>query len=260
MKGVKETHVKTPLGKARVWTKGKGKKLCFLGGAGGLKKWTPFLDKLAETRKVIAPSLPGFPGGTSAESLDQLMEYILASCDVLEAADCLDSDIAGASFGATIAAEIAAFWSDNVKKLVLIAPFGIYDDANPVADIFAQKPGGMASVLSEKPDVLNEWLAAPGGVDPSEWEIETLYANMATANLLWPLGDTKIKQRLWRITAPTLVLWGENDRVMAPSYAKLFQSAIGKNAKSKAIKKAGHMAEFDEPGAVAKAVSGFLTG
>ncbi|MCC2096651.1 MAG: alpha/beta hydrolase [Hyphomicrobiales bacterium] len=260
MNGVKETQVKTPLGNARVWTKGRGRTLCFLGGAGGLKKWTPFLDTLAQTRKVVAPSLPGFPGGASAASLDQLMEYILASCDVLEAAECLDADIVGASFGATMAAEIAAFWPDNVKKLVLIAPFGIYDEASPVADIFAQKPGGMAGVLSEKPDALNAWLAAPDGVDPSEWEIETLYANMATANLLWPLGDTRIRQRLWRITAPSLVLWGEKDRVMAPSYGKLFQSSIGKNAKSKIVKKAGHMSEFDEPAAVAKAVTTFLAG
>ena len=50
----------------RVWTKGKGPKLGFLAGLGGLPRWLPFLDRLAETRTVIAPSLPGYPGGDAA--------------------------------------------------------------------------------------------------------------------------------------------------------------------------------------------------
>jgi hypothetical protein len=46
----------------RVWTKGTGPKLGFLAGLGGLPRWLPFLDRLAETRTVIVPSLPGYPG------------------------------------------------------------------------------------------------------------------------------------------------------------------------------------------------------
>ena len=44
----------------RVWTKGSGPKLGWLAGFGGLPRWIPFLDELAKTRTVIAPSLPGF--------------------------------------------------------------------------------------------------------------------------------------------------------------------------------------------------------
>lgn len=260
MKGVKETHVDTPLGKTRVWTKGKGKPVCFLAGIGGPKKWTPFLDKLAESRKVIVPSLPGYPGGAPAESLDSLMDWILASCDVVEAAGCLDADLVGASVGGTLAAEIAAFWPDNVRRLALIAPFGIYDEEHPVADIFAQRPGAMVNVLSHKPQDLAGHMAPPEGYDPAEWEVENLRANIATAAIIWPLGNTKIAERLWRIKAPSLIVWGEQDAVMAPSYAQHFRSRIGKHAKSKLIRNAGHMAEFDQPAAVARAIEGFLKG
>ena len=51
----------------RVWRKGKGPRIGFLAGYGGLPRWVPFLDRLAETRTVIVPSLPGFPGGEAAQ-------------------------------------------------------------------------------------------------------------------------------------------------------------------------------------------------
>ena len=52
----------------RVWRKGAGPKIGFLAGYGGLPRWVPFLDRLAETRTVIVPSLPGFPGGDRGHS------------------------------------------------------------------------------------------------------------------------------------------------------------------------------------------------
>ena len=58
----------------RVWTKGKGPKLGFLAGFGGLPRWVPFLDKLAATRTVVVPSLPGFPGATGHTRLDSHLE------------------------------------------------------------------------------------------------------------------------------------------------------------------------------------------
>ena len=41
----------------RVWRKGSGPKLGFLAGFGGLPRWVPFLDELANSRTVIVPSL-----------------------------------------------------------------------------------------------------------------------------------------------------------------------------------------------------------
>ena len=62
----------------RVWTKGSGPKLGFLAGLGGLPRWLPFLDRLAETRTVIVPSLPGYPGATGHTELDTHLDWVLA--------------------------------------------------------------------------------------------------------------------------------------------------------------------------------------
>ena len=55
-----------------------------------------------------------------------------------------------------------------------------------------------------------------------EWPIEQTRANEAAARLFWPLGDSRLARRLKLIEAPTLLLWGEQDRVMPRSYAEKF--------------------------------------
>ena len=59
----------------RVWTKGSGPKLGWIAGFGGMPRWIPFLDKLAEKRTVIVPSLPGFPGATGHNLLDTHLDW-----------------------------------------------------------------------------------------------------------------------------------------------------------------------------------------
>ena len=51
-------------------------------------------------------------------------------------------------------------------------------------------------------------------------------ASEAAARAFWPLGNTRLEKRLALIAAPTLVLWGEHDAVLPPSYAKKFAAGI----------------------------------
>ncbi len=72
--------------RCRIWEKGEGEPLGFLGGLRGLPRWPGFLDRLAEHRRVIAPSLPGFPGATGHDRLDDLADWVTATLDLLEQA------------------------------------------------------------------------------------------------------------------------------------------------------------------------------
>ncbi|MGE3246668.1 MAG: alpha/beta fold hydrolase [Beijerinckiaceae bacterium] len=258
--GVKETFVDTPSGKVRIWEKGRGKRIGFFAGIGGLPKWLPFLDRLAETHRVLVPALPGFPGGASSEPIDERLDWVLAAGDAFDAAGLDGADLIGASVGGALACEVAAMWPGAVRRLVLISPYGFFDESNPVADVFAQPPNGMARILSEKPDELAAHMAMPEGGDPGEWEVMQLRANVAAANIIWPLGDTRVAKRLGRIEAPALLLWGDKDRVIPGDYAEFFKKGIAGKAKVQKIKNAGHRAEFDQPAACAKAVTAFLQG
>jgi pimeloyl-ACP methyl ester carboxylesterase len=252
-------RVSLPRGlEARIWESGDGRPLVFLGGLRGLPRWPAFLAALARTRCVIAPSLPGFPGGTGHRALDDLADWVIATLDLLDACASDAVDLVGASVGATLAAEVAAFSRASVRRLALIAPLGLFDAAEPPADLFARRLSEVPPLLSERPENYQAFLARPEGIDEVEWEIESLRAQEAVARLLWPLADTGLAKRLHRISAPTLVVWGAEDRLVPPSYAKRVADAIRGLVEIRQIPGAGHMAELDAPEAVADAVRGFL--
>jgi pimeloyl-ACP methyl ester carboxylesterase len=235
----------------RVWRKGSGPKLGFLAGLGGLPRWTPFLDRLAERRSVIVPSLPGYPGATGHNVLDNHLDWLLAVRQLIIAAGLDGADLAGSSVGAAFAAEMAAIWPGSVRRLALIAPFGLFDEKDPPTDPWAQRPDAVPALLCADPAAWERLKEPPPGTNSPEWAIEQNRANEAAARAFWPLGNTRLEKRLPYIAAPTLLIWGEEDRIMPTSYAQRFAAAMKAKPKVVTIPGAGHLAELDRPDAVA---------
>jgi pimeloyl-ACP methyl ester carboxylesterase len=243
----------------RIWEKGEGPPLYYLAGVAGLPRWARFLDRLAEKRRVVAPSLPGFPGAEGHDLLDSQLDWIAAALDLLEGAGGSSGiDLIGASVGGAIAAELAAVAPGLVRRLVLIAQFGLYDAESPPADIWAQRPGMQPTVLCKNVEAYNGFTAPPDGVDPGEWSIVMTRAMEASARILWPLGDTRLIRRLHRVRADTLIVWGDEDKVLAPSYAEHFGHEIAGRAAVAIIPGAGHLADLDNPDLAAQFVGGFV--
>jgi pimeloyl-ACP methyl ester carboxylesterase len=243
----------------RVWRKGSGPKIGFLAGYGGLPRWIPFLDRLAETRTVIVPSLPGFPGGDRGHSaLDSHLDWLLAVRHLIDRADLAGADLVGSSVGGSFAAEMAAVWPDKVKRLALIAPFGLFDAQTPATDPWAQKQDDVAGLMTARPEIYLALKQIPPGANSIEWPIEQTRAAEAAARIFWPLGNTRLERRLPLIKAPTLILWGAEDRLLPKSYADVVVGAIGAKAQSRIIAGAGHLAELDKPDDVAAAIVNFM--
>lgn len=239
----------------RVWTAGSGPKLGFLAGFGGLPKWVPFLDALAEKRTLVVPSLPGFPGGERGHTvLDSHLDWVLAVHEILHKAGLDGADLAGSSVGAALAAEVAAIWPQSVRRLALIAPFGLFDEADPPADPWAQRPPDVPNLFCADPKNWEALKAPPEGHNDPEWPIEQVRASEAAARIFWPLGNTRLEKRLPLIAAPTLLLWGGEDRVIPRSYADRFAKAIKGRSEIRVVAGAGHLAELDKPAEVAAAI------
>ena len=242
----------------RVWEKGVGEPVGFLAGVGGLAGWTPFLDRLAERRRVIAPSIPGFPGAEGHDLLDTQLDWILAAQDLLDAAGLAGADLVGVSVGAALAADATACARGMVRRLVLIGPLGVFDEAEPLTDLWALRPGELPGMLCADPTRFQAATAAPEGEDPVEAEVLQLRAHEAAARLLWPLGDTGLAKRLPRIREPVLLLWGEKDRVVSFGYAKRYAGALRGEARIERVPGAGHLADLDAPDEVARRILAFL--
>jgi pimeloyl-ACP methyl ester carboxylesterase len=243
----------------RVFEKGDGAPLGLLATFGGTIAWTPFLDRLAERRRVIVPSLPGFPGaGGAFRKLDDLPDWLAATLDLLEASGLAGADLVGHGVGGLLAAEVAALARPHVGKLVLLAPLGLFDVREPVADVWARRATEVPPLFSTHPDEYTASIACPPGVEEVEWQMAQVRAHEAAARLLWPTGDRGLTKRLHRITAPTLLLWGSEDRIVPGSYAKRFAEGIAGKTEIRSIPNAGHRLDLDAPDATAAAILGWL--
>ncbi|MFZ2004413.1 MAG: alpha/beta hydrolase, partial [Stellaceae bacterium] len=100
--------------------------------------------------------------------------------------------------------------------------------------------------------------AEPEGHNDPEWPIEQVRASEAAARIFWPLGNTKLEKRLPLIMAPTLLVWGSEDKIMPQSYAQRFAKGIKGKTEIKVIPGAGHLAELDKPDETAAAILGWL--
>ena len=71
--------------------------------------------------------------------------------------------------------------------------------------------------------------------------------------ILFPIPDRGLSQRLQRISARTLILWGTDDVLIPPVYGHAFKKAISKSKLAR-IAKAGHAVGQEKPAAVLKAI------
>jgi len=73
------------------------------------------------------------------------------------------------------------------------------------------------------------------------------------------LPDKGLSKRMHRIAAPTLIIWGKDDKLLPAVYAEEFKKRIPQ-AKVEMIEGGAHMMPLEEPAKVANSVSKFLKG
>lgn len=256
--------VSTPRGcKVRVFEAGSGAPLVFLHGAGGFLGREDFLDKLAESFHVIAPELPGFGESTGDDLLEDMQDFALHGWDVIETLGVVKPHLVGHSMGGMIAAEMAALAPNDVAKLVLVGSAGLWIPEHPIPDLYAMLPHEYPRVLCHDQEFGLKLLT--GGLDFSNLEVlaEFYIANsrrMAMAGkILFPIPNRRLSKRLYRIKAPTLVLWGEEDILIPAVYGEKFRELIP-NASLVRIREAGHLLPYEQPEMFVSTVSGFLSG
>jgi pimeloyl-ACP methyl ester carboxylesterase len=244
--------------KIRVFEAGAGAPLIFLHGPYGLGEDDPFVAALARRWHVFAPLLPGYGDLEGAEDLRDMLAITLHCFDVIEALGLDRPILIGHSMGGRIAAEMAAVAPREVARLGLIAPAGLWLDAHPIPDLFAMLPHELPALLFHDP-VLGERVMAAGGDldDPRHLEafvIRNARQLTMAGKLLFPVPDRGLAERLYRIRARTVLVWGEDDRLIPPAHGDAFRRGI-KGAELVSIPAAGHMAIVEQPDAVAAALA-----
>ena len=216
MSSPSERTVEVAGGPCRIWEKGDGPLLGVLPGLGGAPRWSPFFEELSQHRRVVVLSLPGFPGaGDQHRDIDGHLMWVSTTMDLLEAAGLAGADLAAASVAGMLAADVAALAPGMVQRLVLSGSFGLYDNDDPTANVFATTSEEAVELQTARPDRYAEAFAPPDDAEESaEFQILQYRAAEAAARIFWPFGERGLAARLHRVRCPVLLLWGAEDQIV----------------------------------------------
>jgi pimeloyl-ACP methyl ester carboxylesterase len=237
--------------------RGQGAPVVLLHGMDSVSPKAPFLDLLARHVEVIAPSAPGFGNSPRPKDFDTIYDLVRLNLALLDQLPYEKVTLLGMSFGGWLAAEVAVASCHRIANLILVDSVGI-------------KLGG-----PEERDILDVFNTNPAEVRPKEWadpakapnydamtdEELVIHARNWEALCLYGwhpyMYNPQLKQWLGRISAPTLVLWGDHDAIVTPDYGRAYAGLI-RNAQFQLISDAGHHPEQEQPERFARAVTGFL--
>lgn len=194
-----------PLNALAFTVTGAGPPLILLHGLSGSSRWWGRnAPVFADYFRTYTVDLPGF-GESRRVRWSRLDDIADRLADWIEAEGLSRSHIAGHSLGGAIAARLAARHPDRVDRLVLVAaairPQGTRRSVRTMDVVFTMRSGspGFAPMLVRDLLRSHPWSSVAATVDAlqSDWE-----------------------PHLARITAPTLIVWGERDAITPPAFGR----------------------------------------
>jgi pimeloyl-ACP methyl ester carboxylesterase len=253
--------------------------LVFVHGLSGCwANWLEQLPVLAAERRVVTLDLPGFgysPMPTDGTEITisgyaRLLDRLLGELGIDAAA------VVGNSMGGFIAAELAIAFPQRVERLVLISAAGISTTANPAVTRALPSLRRLQTVLAGT----GAWLASksetvarrarlrdallyvvarhPGRL-PAALAAEQLRGAGKPGFLqgLQAVLNYDIRERLPEIACPTLIVWGDGDRLISVRDADVFEELIP-NSRKVIFEDTGHMAMLERPAAFNALLKDFL--
>jgi pimeloyl-ACP methyl ester carboxylesterase len=263
-----EERLDTPTGKIQLFRAGAGQPLVYLHSAGG-ESTHAALEELADSFEVLVPIFPGFGESEGIDQIDGMEDAVFHLLDLWSVLGLDAPAVLGLSLGAWMGAELATRYPERVGKLVLVNPVGLRVEGAPIAEMFGVAPGKLAEMLFADQQhpiaaTMHEMDAFTGDVGkqteiPIELVLPMWKALSATAKLGWDpyLHNPKLRSRLRRITAPTLVIRGAADGLVPAAHAEVYADEIT-GARLVVIEGAAHWLPFEKPAELAALVRDFV--
>ncbi len=206
---------------------GEGPPLLFLHGASGFTPDPPYVGLLAQRRRLIAPSHPGFGASGLPLWLDTVDDIAHLYLELMDRRGLGRVDVVGTSLGGWLAAEIATKVPERIGKLALVGPVGVKlgpADKLDIPDIFAMAQDKVVRLIYHDVD--------KGKLDYSKMTDEQLTViarnRETTALLTWEpwMHNPKLRHRLHRIASPTLFIRGASDGLVSADYVDGYAKLI----------------------------------
>ena len=228
---------------------GKGEPVVLLHGFGAsADNWNRMAAQLTKNYRVIAPDLPGWGQSTRIDSASYAYPQQLERLrQFLTELGLKRFHLLGHSMGGFLASAYAARYPEDVVTLGLIAPHGI-KEPQPSELALSVAAGDNWLVARSVPEVdrlLNKVFARRPYVPKSVFKLLAAHAIRGSAKSAKIFAEMQtnappLVERLGQIKAPTLIIWGDQDRVLHVSCAEVFRQGI-KSSELLVLPGIGHM-------------------
>lgn len=246
---------------------GSGEPLILIHGFGGSKdNWIYFAKALTPQYRVIIPDLPGF--GDSSKPQDKsysIKEQVKRVDQFLAALKINKAHFVGNSMGGSIAGMYSITYPQKVKTLALFDTGGVMSPIK--SELFLLREKGINPLVVKEtgdfdrllrmnfytppriPSIIKKYLASQA-IEAAPMN-ELIFGELSRGDM-WTLGDN-----LDKIQAPTLIVWGDSDKILHVSTVDILKKNI-KNSTVVIIKECGHVPMLEKPRETAAAYRAFL--
>jgi pimeloyl-ACP methyl ester carboxylesterase len=235
---------------------GRGAPLMILPGAGGAALYESLAAHLSESFRVFLPQYPGFDASDDADWLERVDDLAYFHLELLDRLDVGPVTVVGHSLGGWVAAEMAIRNPRALRAACLAAPAGIRVPDVSVGDNFLWSAEETLRRLYSDPTLAAN--AAAGASDAAT--VERIFRNrQTTARLVWSPRwfNPSLGKWLHRMRMPTLLVWGEQDRLFPLAHAEPFAQLIPGSI-LRVIRDCGHVPFIEKPAEFLAIVDPFL--
>jgi pimeloyl-ACP methyl ester carboxylesterase len=235
---------------------GTGDPLLVLSHDIGNPGWLTFHQRLAERFDVLAPSHPGYDQSSrpdwlrSVRDLAAVYQWLLADLGLSRVT------LVGLGLGGWIAAEMASLAPTSFKALVLVGAMGIKPSEGEILDQALLNYIQYAQAGFHDPRAFEQVY----GAEPSTDQLETWDVNREmTFRIAWKpyLYSQTLPHLLGGVRAPSLVVWGADDRIVPRNCGEQYARALP-NARFEVIEGCGHCVEMERPAELAGLIERFV--
>jgi pimeloyl-ACP methyl ester carboxylesterase len=233
---------------------GEGRPFLLLHGGAGPGSMAGLAGALAGLGRSILPTHPGFNGQPRPDWFHSVNDLVIAYLALIERLDLHDVIVVGNSLGGWLAAELALRRSPRITAIVLLNAVGIEPN---------EQTGEIADPLKLGPKVAEYAFHDPGrfALTPASPEAAAIMAaNQQTLRVYSSehfMYEPGLRSRLPAISIPTLLVWGESDRICTPAYGRQFSNLVP-SARFELIPKAGHFPQIEQLNSVTEIIKTFI--
>ena len=235
---------------------GAGQPLLVLHHDVGSPDRLPFYDALAAQYDVLVPHHPGYSRSPRPDWMRSVRDIAVIYRGLLSDLHVQKVALVGLGFGGWIAAEMATMAPADLSHLVLVGAMGIKPPQGDILDLAITGYMDYARAGFHDQKAFDKVYGAEPPTDQLEmWDI----CREMSFRIAWKpyMYSQTLPHLLGSVRTPSLVVWGDDDKVVPQSAATVYAKALP-NARLEIVKSCGHCVDMEQPDALAKLVTNFI--